>query len=156
MVITATADDITTFSRAKCLTTSADNSVEWGRESRERSAEWYRPCEEKVIGFLQLSANWDSYGAFPIREESVERALTVLYDLSLVKGIRRPRVVPTVSGNVGLSWEWDDCNQELDVEVDASRGVRYSYYNENDPDKNLEEITTYDLMDIAQILTDKW
>lgn len=157
MVITATSDETTTLSESNRLSASAENTGEGILAVRRRVAEWFRPCSESIIEFLELKPNWDSYGAYPIKLESVERAIIVLHDLSLVQGIVHPRVTPTVSGNIGLSWEWHNYNytRELDVEIDPSRGIRYSFYDEENPNIDCEDVTTYDLMVIAQILT-KW
>jgi hypothetical protein len=155
MVITAAADETTTFTRTKCLDASANDTVEWILAARDQPADWFRECEKKIIKLLELEPNWDSYGAKPINLESIDRARKIVRDLSFVQGIWCPFVAPSPTGDVGLTWEWSDFSRELDVEVGPSRIIHYSYMDENNPDQDCEECKTHDLMVIAQIIT-KW
>jgi hypothetical protein len=76
--------------------------------------EWLAQTEASLRELLKLPANWNSYGAVPVQEESVARAM------DLLRRIARPDTppptgVPTVRGGVQLEWHRSGIDLELEI-----------------------------------------
>lgn len=63
----------------------------------------------------ELPANWDSYGALPIDQRTLEHALYVIVSL-MDADSPRPQIGATVRGGVEFEWHSDDKDLEIQVE----------------------------------------
>jgi hypothetical protein len=92
---------------------------------------------EKLNALLQLSSNWDSYGAAPVRSSAVKDALSVLIK-SLDTDSPNPIIVPTSVG--GLQTEWH--LKGIDFEIDFPGSGACNLYAEDSagafPDQEIE------------------
>ncbi len=60
---------------------------------------------EKLDQFLELRSNWDSYGAPPLKSETIDEARGVL--LAVVgMGLPLPWMAPGGDGSIGMQWEF--------------------------------------------------
>src|SRR5437867_948004 len=55
--------------------------------------EWLRPVREALAGLLELTENWNSYGAPPIGVDATDRALVLLLQ-TMQPDTPAPHVVP--------------------------------------------------------------
>ena len=62
--------------------------------------------------------NWDSYGAEPVTNASLEQADLLLNWLKHI-GAQDPRPVPTVDGGVQLEWHTGGLDVELEINPDG-------------------------------------
>ena len=121
---------------------------------RRQPAPWCYECLQHVDRLQELPPNWNSYGALPIANASIEYAKEVLVALSSFTGISRPRIAASPSGHVALSWDWVHGTRELDVEVRSDGLIRYAYSDENAPSDDVDAETN-DIGEIVAILT-RW
>lgn len=116
--------------------------------------DWSDTCCDKIINLSELKENWNSYGAKPVNEKSIKWATIFAQIVSMygcIHGIPAPRVAASPEGNVGLSWEWDSFNQEIDIEIYADGSINYAYVNERDADLDREG-TVSELMNLAVLI----
>lgn len=81
-----------------------------------QSQPWFRPTLGQLAEYLRLGDNWDGYGARPIHDSAVKRAVAVL-DAVCPAG-PEPWIVPTPEG--GLQIEWASDGLEIEIEILAS------------------------------------
>jgi len=149
---TCVTDDVSAFSHSNLLETSAMDTGEGLPVWWQKSADWFRECENNIYKLQELEPNWNSYGAKPVSFKSIQLTGEIIYELSKMSGISCPRIGASPTGNVVLSWEWNDFTRELEIEIDPAIGIRYSYFDERSPEKDCEG-ETIDPMDIKLILT---
>lgn len=73
------------------------------------------PTVEQITGLVNLSPNWDSYGAAPVTNHVVVRTLRLLEDLQWRGPL--PSVLPTSSGGIHLAWGGDDNAVEIEIQA---------------------------------------
>lgn len=117
-----------------------------------KEEQWLDERLDAIDGLRQLQDNWDSYGARKVDARSIDSARAFVRWLSTIVGVNRPQVAASPDGLVGLSWEWDDFNKNLDVVVLRPGFLQFCYVDERD-DSNSMEGTTGDWLLIAGILT---
>lgn len=109
---------------------------------------WLPQTEIALQALLKLPANWDSYGARPIRAEIVGEVADLLRKI-VQPGTPQPAVVPTVQGGVQL--EWHTCGIDLEIEI-GQPGQFHVSYEEPNEDVELEaELTLADLPRLTQL-----
>lgn len=67
-----------------------------------------------MIELLDLSANWDSYGARPIELQAIQIGIEVLLSIT-DEDTPAPAVVPTTGGGVQFEWHRNNCDFEVAV-----------------------------------------
>lgn len=82
---------------------------------------WQLRAIEKIASLRRLPENWDSYGATPISEETLDAA-EELIALPALPSVATPRVLPLADGSVQIGWQNGD--READIEV--NRDSRFS------------------------------
>ena len=76
----------------------------------------------RVMGeLLELPPDWDSYEAYRVSWDAVQRAMEQLIDVATTEREFEPHVVPTAPGGVQL--EWRSAAGELIVHVQADGRV---------------------------------
>jgi hypothetical protein len=90
--------------------------------SMPRAAAWTMPALERLAELCALPANWDSYGAEPVRVEVAKGVIELLNQL-LDAGTQVPYIVPTNRGGIQLEWH----TAEADLEVSVDRPPRFSF-----------------------------
>ena len=79
---------------------------------------------DRLNKFAQLPQNWDSYGAPPIRPQTIELAASVLREIlayEAAKDVPLPFVAPAGDGTIVMEWktEW---GKELILDVPPGDG----------------------------------
>lgn len=73
----------------------------------------FSPLAAEVRGFLDLEADWDSYGARRVQWDAARKAFELLAQLG--EDLPVPSVVPTAAG--GLQFEWGGDGDVVEIEV---------------------------------------
>lgn len=81
------------------------------------------PVYEQLQELKHLQPNWDSYGAVPISEVAINRALELLADLQWTGPL--PSVAPTAPGGVHFEWGGEDEGVEINIRVDGNVSVLF-------------------------------
>ena len=113
-------------------TTSKKPSVKPGLPTGAPSPEWLEQNEATLEELLKLPANWNSYGAAPIRPDAVEAARDVLGKI-VRSDTPPPAVVPTVRGGIQLEWH----TQGIDLEIEIPEPGQFHVWYE-DPQEEIE------------------
>ena len=85
---------------------------------------WLPPIVSRLKDLLQLDADWDSYGAQPVRPESAKTVVELLYNL-MSGDTPIPALIPTPDGHVQLEWHTKGIDLEVDIENPALFHVSY-------------------------------
>ena len=121
--------DITT-SNASTSNAADDRGFYWSaRTTRPRQRVVEGPSRligiaAKLNAFLALPPGWNSYGASPIREESVETTWRLL-SCVLEPRMPLPYVVPLPTGGVQLEWHTERIDLEIEIEGPDRMAVYY-------------------------------
>lgn len=83
-------------------------------EFEEQIEPWLLPVLESLEELADLPANWNSYGAPPIQQESILAALQLLAN-TMRDHSPVPFIVPTAKGTVLLEWHTKGIDLEIDV-----------------------------------------
>ena len=113
-------------------TTSNQPSVKPGLPTGAPSPEWLEQNEATLEELLKLPANWNSYGAAPIRPDAVEAARDVLGKI-VRSDTPQPAVVPTVRGGIQLEWH----THGIDLEIEIPESGQFHVWYE-DPQEEIE------------------
>lgn len=110
---------------------------------------WLIATVNKLVEFLYLEENWDTYGARTIDPASIE--FTVELILSLVKkNTPQPWVVPTPNGHIQL--EWHTKGIDLEVEVISETLVHVSYEDSKEGFDGWDGELTNDFSKLATVI----
>ena len=105
---------------SETLTPATDPTL--GPERREitltvsgtlHSQPWFRPTLSQLASFLSLGNDWDGYGAQPIHESAVKRAVAVLN--AVCPAGPEPWTVPTTEGGVQIEWALGGFEIEIEI-----------------------------------------
>ena len=80
----------------------------------EGNASWLLPTAKALCELLALPADWDSYGALPVKPSRVFAALELLLGI-MGDDSPKPSVVPTSRGGVQLEWHMGGIDLEIEV-----------------------------------------
>lgn len=111
---------------------------------------WVRPTIEALISKLELSSNWNNYGAPEILRERVFDAIDVLSQ-TMSDDTEAPWVVPTADGGIQLEWHRGDA--EIEVEIPANRQGSIYFYNRS-TEEEWEVSLTENLPRLSKALSD--
>ena len=91
---------------------------------RQHSAvsHWQADVLSKVLNLADLPANWNSYGAKPLRHDTALFAMLVLENI-MQGDTPLPDVVPTAGG--GLQLEWHEHGVDLEINVKEPNRCEY-------------------------------
>lgn len=117
---------------------------------RDTPAEWFQNAQDKLQQLRSLEDNWDSYGARPVKEESIAMAAAYIATLARVVSISEPAVGASPDGNVTICW--DGGKWSLDAEIDARGIIAYVYLDEEDHE-NDRDSRTRDIGQLAPFLS---
>lgn len=95
-----------------------------GRASRPDAPEWRSEVALKVSELLDLSDNWDSYDAPPIRSETGAFAMQIL-SMFATPETPVPSVVPSPVG--GIQFEWHIADLDFEIHVAAPYEVEFLF-----------------------------
>ena len=105
---------------SETLTPATDPTL--GSERREitltvsrtlNSQPWFHPTLSQLASFLSLGNDWDGYGARPIHESAVKRAVAVLNTVCPTGP--EPWTVPTTDGGVQIEWALGGFEIEIEI-----------------------------------------
>lgn len=74
---------------------------------------WFHPTLSQLESFLSLREDWDGYGAQPIHESAVKRAVAVLN--AVCPAGPEPWTVPTSDGGVQIEWAHEGLEVEIEI-----------------------------------------
>ena len=102
--------------------------------------------------FARLAAGWDSYGACPITEVSIQTAQSLLLQLqrghdTMQVSLEPDSVVPLSEGGVQL--EWSGPRGEIEVEVGAAGELSFLVIEGKEPERKFYEAEDRALPDVA-------
>ncbi len=111
---------------------------------------WLMPTLDRCAQLLQLSDNWNSYGARSIEPSAVAAAIELLLQL-MNPGTPPPLVIPTNRGSVNLEWH----TQGMDVEVkDIESGRVYLYVEDQRGDHEWDGELRSDVQPLVSVLAE--
>lgn len=87
---------------------------------------WLDSTAKALADLLDLSRNWDTYGAPRVRPENVDTALDFAFSFFRVD-TPAPSVVPTSKG--GVQFEWHRNGIDLEIEFPDSVTISAAYEN---------------------------
>ena len=116
----------------------------------DKEPAWLRPTVQALIELLDLSENWDSYGARPISQEIAFFALQLL-DETMRADTPAPTVVPTNRG--GIQFEWHTRGIDLEIEIQSPERTYVSYEDHRSGNEWEAEITS-DLTRLSDALSE--
>ena len=100
-----------------------------GATPDSQQLDWPAPWEgAKIRGIRALKnlpPNWDSYGAYPIDQGSIGWAVANIQQIARMTTLE-PKVCPTPSGFVQISWKWDQ-SLSLDLEFLPNGEIEYGF-----------------------------
>ncbi len=102
-------------------------------ENSESLPVWFGPTHVTITELLQLTPNWDGYGAAEVRQEVAAKALETLWNL-LDNGSPTPSIVPLNDG--GIQVEWHRHGRSLELEFPASGAASFYYYEDATDDES--------------------
>lgn len=74
---------------------------------------------ERLYAIRGLEEGWDSYGGKPLNAAVISPVLKFLF-LSHHRGSPCPRLTPLGNGGIGLRWETEEKEVDLDIQPDAT------------------------------------
>ncbi len=98
--------------------------------TRETLPDWLVSVLWKLNEIAALPGNWDSYGAAPVDQRSLEHSLKLI--LKIMEDnemLRPPRVSATVRGGVGF--EWRNEGKDLEIELEGPFRVHAYFFDEH-------------------------
>jgi hypothetical protein len=107
---------------------------------------WQHSIRQNIAELLDLSDNWDSYGAVAIRPEYAASALGLLQSI-MDSEIVAPSIVPTNLG--GIQIEWHAGGIDLEIEVESTSRINV-WYEDNRTGLSWEDELSSDLSKLAQ------
>ena len=114
-------------------------------------APWLDEVVKKIHDLRHLKADWDSYGALPVKTHSMSCAIRFVRQLAREITIQAPLVGATPGGYVGFCW--DEGDWSLDVIVGTTTGyVDYVYLDARD-DKNDKDVQGAPSSVVTRLLT---
>lgn len=90
---------------------------------------WLRTIEKKVNILLNLSENWDGYGAQRIIHECVIAAFSLVLPPNATHETPEPQFVPTSQGGIQVEWHLGGIDLELVFDPSASAHYYYAELN---------------------------
>ncbi|TXL69379.1 hypothetical protein FHP25_39210 [Vineibacter terrae] len=114
--------------------------------------DWMREVLARLNQVARMPENWDTYGAVPVNQRTLEHSLLVLTKL-MPASRYLPRILASTHGGVLL--QWDDGRRELEISVDAP--MRGSvYYTDHESGDEDEEQLSLDLKPVIQRVGSFW
>lgn len=107
------------------------------RGSGAEPATLWRPFFATIQTLARLSPDWDSYGAKPLSQITVQRVLTKLLPILLHDGVPEAAIVPTRDG--GLQFEWHRRGIDVEIRVPPEGPIEFLV---SDPDAGVDEEQT--------------
>ncbi len=141
------------YFHGKTATTRTKNLVP--HASIDKTEIGLHPVMHRFNKFETLKAGWDTYGAQPIKKETINRAIEFFCSLLYAnnyKALPIPFVVPCADG--GITFEWKTCFKEFYHTIPADKKQAYPYYKINKLDARDEyEGETFDTREIIGLIT---
>lgn len=79
-----------------------------------------------IQDLTRLPANWDSYGARPVKPECLQYAIDEVLQACMQGSTPAPSVVPTNTGGVMLEWHCGNIDLEVRIENPGEAKVYYA------------------------------
>lgn len=89
---------------------------------RGRLSRWASPVLSQLFELVALEANWDSYGAPPVKNQRVVQAFNLLKSI-MREDTPGPSIVPTNDGSLQLEWHTAGIDLEVLLLGDNSYNV---------------------------------
>jgi len=131
--------------RSKGVASAIDRPRSFSLETQASPAPWVAEVMAKIKEIVRLPANWDSYGAKPIKPECLQYAVREVLQACMRGATPAPSVVPTNTGGVMLEWHRGNIDLEVRVETPGEATVFYA-------DMDASEEKEFDLYQHADLL----
>lgn len=135
--------------RSTGVASAIDKPRSFSQETQATSAPWVAEVMAKMKELVRLPANWDSYGAKPIKPDCLQYAVREVLQACMHGATPAPSVVPTNTGGVML--EWHRGNIDLEVRVE-NPGEATIYYADADAHEEKEFVLDLSVDRLANLL----
>jgi hypothetical protein len=98
----------------------------FSQDTPATAAPWMEEVMTRMKELARLPANWDSYGARPVKPECLRYAIHEVLQACMHGATPAPSVVPTNTGGVMLEWHRGDIDLEVRVETPGEATVYYA------------------------------
>lgn len=112
--------------------------------------QWLESTTASLCDLLALPPNWDSYGAQPIRVQSVMASIDLLRAI-MHHETPAPAVIPTSQGFVQLEWHRGGIDLEIEV---RSLGKYLAAFENSKTGEAWEEEVAWDLSALARCVSE--
>ena len=99
------------------------------------SQSWREQSIHDLYKLLELDENWNSYGSPAINPRSVQKAINLIYCLSIEDIPQNPTISATPDGNATVCWYNDEFS--LEIEIFPEGNCEYVYLDRQD--ENLDD-----------------
>ena len=105
---------------------------------------------------LNLSDNWDGYGAQPFNEGTLNRAYILIENILnhfLINqiDISIPLIQPVADGSIDINWETDEFELLINISSESNKQVNLYGEKLNSPEEEIEMHIPYDLVETVII-----
>lgn len=118
----------------------------------ERKEELDNTFEKYKNYILNLSYNWDGYGAQPFNEETLRRAYNLSENIldhfwNDIIDISIPLIQPVPDGSIDINWETDEFELLINISPESNKQVNLYGEKINSPEEEIEMHIPYDLVE---------
>lgn len=113
--------------------------------SSDRLPEWLEIVIAELNRLAGLAPNWDSYGARPVAQRTIEHTLEAVIRL-VEQGAAAPSLRATPQGGIELAWH--SRGRDLEVTIERPFVISIFYHNEAHPETDWEGRAGLDLQEI--------
>ena len=106
------------------------------RLSNSDALGWLALAVAELNRVFSLPADWDSYGAVPVNQQTLAGAFIVLIDLMEGRSTL-PKISASVAG--GVEFEWHQPGLGLEIEVRAPSMIHAYFYDDDNPNAEWED-----------------
>jgi hypothetical protein len=120
-------------------------------ESNLKFAAWLDQALEDLEEFRALEEDWDSYGAAPIPDVSLEAARHLLRAAAAGELSKPYFIAPLPRGGVQI--EWRGKRNALEIEISSQAGMSYLLIKNVDGDRSFDRKENVDLYDVVMAVS---
>lgn len=134
------------------------SATAWAYTTETTTMPFYAPCLRESVATLNelgaLPANWDSYGADPVTEVSLDTARRLLLDLQdallgvLGELIKPKAVLPLNDG--GIQVEWEGAEGEFELEIAGDGSLSYLLIEREEQGRHFTEATDVTVREVLE------
>lgn len=137
---------------ASIPTTFSELRTRYTYTKLERKEELNNTFEKYKNYILNLSYNWDGYGAQPFNEETLGRTYNLLENIldhfwnNMIE-ISIPLIQPVPDGSIDINWETDEFELLINISPESNKQVNLYGEKINSPEDEIETHIPYYLVE---------